>query len=265
MLIDFHTHCFPDALAHRALETLAYNCGGVEPICDGTLSGLRESMRRDGVDVSVVLNIATNARQQHKVNDFARETCAPDIVGFGSVFPDAEDALDEIDRIADMGLQGIKLHPEFQNFFVDDPKMKPLYRKISRRGLILTFHSGKDDGYPSPVHCTPERLARALQWLDTPVVAAHWGARGMEDEVLEHLCGRDVYLDTAYSYGAAVKPMLIKILEKHGTDKVLFATDSPWQSARNQLRQVDTLGLTPQEREKLLFRNALRLLGRPEP
>ena len=80
MLIDFHTHCFPDALAPRAIEKLAYSCGGVEPVCDGTLAGLRESMRRDGVDVSVVLNIATSPHQMKKVNDFARDMCAGDIV-----------------------------------------------------------------------------------------------------------------------------------------------------------------------------------------
>ena len=198
MLIDFHTHCFPDKLAPRAIEKLSFVSGGLQPNTDGTVGGLRRSMAENGVDISVGLHIATNAHQQKNVNDFAASICAPDIVSFGSVFPDSPDAMEELERIKELGLRGVKLHPDYQGFFVDDPKYKPLYRKISSLGLITVFHAGLDYGFAPPYHATPEHMVRALEWFDSPVVAAHWGGIGCGEDVLRLLCGRDVYFDISF-------------------------------------------------------------------
>ena len=161
MLIDFHTHAFPDKLASRAMSKLSYESGGLIPQTDGTLNSLKREMTKDGVDMSVVLCIATNPTQQHNVNNFAiAVNDSPAFTAFGSVHPDAPDALDELERIKEAGLKGIKLHPEYQKFFVDDEKMKPIYRKISDLGLITSFHAGMDQAFTPPYHCTPERLAR---------------------------------------------------------------------------------------------------------
>ena len=100
MLIDFHTHAFPPALAERALGKLSFEAGGLRPQSDGTLAGLKARMASDGVDLSVVLAIATNPRQMHRVNDYAMEMDREDgIVAFGSVHPDAPDALEELERL----------------------------------------------------------------------------------------------------------------------------------------------------------------------
>ena len=156
MLIDFHTHAFPEKIAFRAVEKLARDAGGLAPQTDGTVASLKTQMLVDGVDISVVQSIATNPHQQAKVNDFAiginRD---PAIVAFGSVHPDAPDALEELERIAAAGLKGVKLHPEYQGFYADDPRMKPIYRKISRLGLVTLFHAGQDYGFPPPYHAMP--------------------------------------------------------------------------------------------------------------
>ena len=131
MIIDFHTHCFPEKIAQRAIMGLSYNSGAIAPNTNGQLDGLVEVMDKDGVDISVVLHIATNERQQHSVNDFAASIQNERIISFGSVYPDAPDVLEELERIKELGLLGVKLHPEFQNFYVDDEKMKPIYKKIS--------------------------------------------------------------------------------------------------------------------------------------
>ena len=194
MRIDFHTHCFPDKIAAKAVDKLSFASGGLIPHTDGTVTGLRTSMAAGGVDASVVLSIATNAHQQKSVNDFAASiNNGQDVFAFGSVFPDAEDALDELERIKALGLKGVKLHPDYQGFFVDDPKMKPIYQKISSLGLITVFHAGSDYGFPPPYGGTPERMATALSWFDAPVVAAHWGGVNYNEDVLELLCGRDIY------------------------------------------------------------------------
>lgn len=262
MRIDFHTHCFPDALAVKAVSRLSHVSGGLVPHTDGTVAGLRRSMVEEGVNASVVLHIATNPTQQKKVNDFAASIHnGVDIFSFGSVHPDAPDALDELERIKALGLPGVKLHPDYQGFAVDDPKMKPIYRKISDLGLITVFHAGVDYGFPPPYGCMPQALARALDWFSTPVVAAHWGGIQCGEEVLRHLCGRDVYFDTSFGYGMMPKYYAEKILEQHGTDRLLFGTDSPWHTATMEWRLLDSLGLSDTDREKIACGNAKRLLG----
>ena len=175
MLIDFHTHCFPDALAERAIEKLSFVGGGLEPYTNGTVTDLRRAMREHGVDISVVLNIATNPRQQKNVNDFAAAIHGEDLVAFGSVYPDAPNAMDELDRIHQLGLRGVKLHPDYQGFSVDDPKYKPLYRKISSLGLITLFHAGHDIGFPRPTE-EPLTKWRASSTALTPPSLPRIGA-----------------------------------------------------------------------------------------
>ncbi len=262
MLIDFHTHCFPDAIAQRAVNGLSHTAGGLKPQTDGTVSGLRQNMARDGVDISVVMNIATNAHQQSKVNDFAAAiNNRQDIFAFGSVYPWSEDALEELERIHALGLPGVKLHPDYQRFSVDDERMKPLYRKISQLGLITLFHAGFYYGYLPPYVATPEKMARALAWFDTPVIAAHWGGLQMCEEVLEHLCGREVYFDTAFGYGTMPKPYAQRILEKHGADRILFGTDTPWHTATMEKRLLASLEVSEGDYQKMACENAKKLLN----
>lgn len=260
MVIDFHTHCFPDKIASRAMEILS-DTSGLIPYTDGTAKGLASLMKKDGVDKSVVLNIATNKDQQTAVNNFAASINGDTFIAFGSVFPTAENALEELERIHALGLKGVKFHPEYQNFFVDDEKMKPIYKKISALGLICVFHAGEDYGYMHPYHATPERISKALSWFDSPVVAAHWGSQGMGQDTLKYLCGTDIYMDTAFGYGTTPKPIQKAIIEKHGTDKILFASDCPWHAPSMELHQLSTLSLSDTEKEKVLGGNAKKLLG----
>ena len=175
MKIDFHTHIFPDKIASRAIETLSYKSGGLEPSYDGTAEGLKKRMEKENVDISVVLSIATNAHQMHSVNDFAASVNNGKIIAFGSVYPEAPDCIEELGRIKKLGLKGVKFHPEYQDFNVDEEKMRPIYEEISRLGLITVFHSGADLGYSAPYHCPPERAVKALKMFTSPVVFAHWG------------------------------------------------------------------------------------------
>lgn len=261
MLIDFHTHAFPEKIAARAIATLSREAGGLQPQTDGTVASLKQQMAADGVDISVVHSIATNPKQQKKVNDFAIEINAdPAIVAFGSVHPDAPDALEELERIAAAGLKGVKLHPEYQCFYADDPRMKPIYRKISQLGLITLFHAGQDYGFAPPYHAMPEHLVHALKWFDSPVVAAHWGGFGCCFEVLETLCGENLWFDLSFGYCSMPRPIAQAILDKHGTDRVLFASDMPWHRPAWEKQLLDSLDLGKEDREKIDFQNAVKLL-----
>ena len=261
MLIDFHTHCFPDKIAEKAIEKLSFASGGLLNYTDGTVGGLKAGMEKNNIDAAVVLNIATNANQQKNVNDFAATVNNnKNLFAFGSVFPDSEDALEELERIKDLGLKGVKLHPDYQRFFIDDEKMKPIYKKISKLGLITVFHAGFDYGFAPPYGATPERIEKALKWFDSPVIAAHWGGINCGESVLNHLCGKDIYFDTSFGYSMMPKYYAEKILEKHGTDKMLFGTDTPWHTAEMEMRLLHNLKLSDTEMEKIKHLNAERLL-----
>lgn len=260
MIIDFHTHAFPDRIAHSAMDKLSFASGGLIPQTDGTISGLHSIMSRDNIDKSVLLGIATNEKQQQSVNNFVKECESDNIISFGSVYPHAESALYELERIKAMGLKGIKLHPEYQQFFVDDEKMKPIYKKASELGLIILFHAGEDMGYPAPYHATPERLRIAAKWIDSPMVCAHWGSANMSEDVLKYLCDIPVYFDTAFGYAAISKYRAQQIIDKKGTDLILFGSDCPWHSPSWDVRMIETLDLSPNDKEKIYHLNAEKLL-----
>lgn len=261
MIIDFHTHAFPAKVAPRAMEVLQHNAA-VIPFHDGTVASLRDYTRKAGVDTAVVLNIATNPKQQKNVNDFAISLLGEDgIIPFGSVHPDAPDALAELERIHAAGIKGIKLHPEYQEFFVDDPKYWPLYQKLRALRLITVFHAGVDIEYFDPVHGSPERLKRALPAFEGGVVvAAHWGGYIMWNEVERHLIGQDVYFDTSYAYSRMPKGQALRMMQNHDKHRFLFGSDMPWSGTDQELMFIDSLCLPAEEKAQLLGGNALRIL-----
>ncbi len=263
MLIDFHTHCFPEKIAQKAVEKLQFASGGLTPYTDGTVTGLKKAMAENDVTTAVVLNIATNAHQQQSVNDFAASVNnGKDIISFGSVFPDAPDCLEELDRIKALGLKGVKLHPDYQGFNADDEKMKPIYKKISSLGLITVFHAGADYGFPPPYGATPEKLERAVGWFTSPVIAAHWGGIDCYKGVLEKLCDKEnLYFDTSFGYSMMPKYYAEKILERKGADRMVFGTDTPWHTAKMEWQLLNSLNLSNSDREKIAFQNAKKLLG----
>lgn len=261
LIIDFHTHCFPEKIAKNTIEKLSFVSGGLIPQTDGTKESLLDLMNKDGVDKSVALSIATNANQQTKVNDFAISLKSEKLIPFGSVFPFSDDWESELERLKENRIKGIKLHPDYQQFFVDDERLFPIYKKIESLGFILVFHAGEDFGFAPPYKSTPERLRKVVEFIETPVVCAHWGSLSMGEDVLKYLCDIDnCYFDTAFGYGTMPKDMALRILDKKGTDKILFGSDSPWNAPSWDVGMIKTMGLSSDEEEKIFYKNAEKLL-----
>lgn len=267
MTIDFHTHVFPDSLAPRAVANVA-KIGGIPPHSDGTRAGLRASMARNGIDASVALQIATKPSQNRTVNEWAIQENSPDLVFFGSVHPGGADWPDCVDRLADAGVKGVKFHCDYQGFHVDDDKARPLYERLIERGLVLVFHGGIDIGFPDNVHMTTDRVLRAYESTLRfgTVVLAHMGGWGLWDEVESDLVGSSLYFDTSYTAESLADDQFRRIVAKHGADRILFASDSPWEDQALSLRRVRRIGFAPDVEAAILGGNAQRLLGiRPSP
>ena len=186
-----------------------------------------------------------------------------DVVSFGSVHPDADDAIDELYRIKEAGLKGIKLHPDYQNFFVDDDRMFRIYETVNKLGLLLTFHAGVDIGVPDPVHCTPQRLKNILPMFDnTNIIAAHFGGYLLWDEVEEILVGeKNLYIDTSFCHTRMPPLWAKRIIEKHGADKILLGSDLPWSAPDKEMEFIKSLGLSDDVLADIFGNNAARLLG----
>lgn len=261
MIIDIHTHCFPDELAVRAIPLLA-ETAGVKPYTDGTVGDLKRSMQEANIELSVVQPVATKPSQVRIINEWAVKIHDEKIMSFGTLHPDYTDWKDECKRIAEMGLKGVKFHPDYQQFYIDEDRMFPVYETLFSYGLIILFHAGLDIGLEPPYHCTPERLKKLVRmFTGGKIVAAHMGSYLYWDEVFDVLVGEDIYFDTSFSLHKLGDERMVELIKAHGASRVLFGTDSPWSSQTEEVGSFLNLSLNQDEQEMILSGNARILLG----
>lgn len=266
MVIDFHTHVFPDKIAERTVKILERN-GSIPSHSNGTLDGLVSALGSCGVDIGVNLPVLTRPDQFDGVNAFAKSLneksyTGARVISFAGIHPDTVCPEEAIDRIADMGFLGIKIHPDYQDTFIDDERYVRILSAAKARGLVTVTHSGVDGAYiGQSIKCTPHGVLRLLDRLGgyEKLVLAHLGANAMYTGVLECLAGEDVYFDTAYCLRTTGKYAFMKLLDAHGADKILFASDSPWQDPGAELEFIRELDLGEAE-DKILYKNASKLL-----
>lgn len=265
MILDFHTHCFPDALAPRALATLSATAE-IQTHSDGTVSGTLRKMDEAGIDRAVVLNIATNDRQTTNVNRFALETNRnPRLYALGSVHPESSESTIRtvLSDLAAAGIPGIKIHPDYMHTPIDDPRFSPIFECCIEQNLFVVTHAGFDYVSPTFMHASPERIARVLERFPRlRLVAAHVGGACCWDDVERFLIGRPVWLDTSLASLFALEPaQMRRMLLAHDSDRLLFASDLPWSDPADSLRYLLSLHLPEDLTEKILSANGLRLLG----
>lgn len=267
MLIDFHTHIFPDKIAKSTLDVLKAGVLKQEKVhsisyFDGTKTGLIDAMSKNGVDISVTLPIATKPTQTESINSFANNVTDTNIISFASLHP-ANDNIDKIlGDIKKAGFCGIKLHPEFQGFFVDSPECIKILKKAEKLGLYTVFHAGADIGLPPPVHSTPKHFKNALEYVSGKyIIAAHLGGWRMWDDVEEYLVGTNMYFDTAFIKDYISPEQALRIIKNHGSKKILFGSDNPWENPKDTLTYLKSLELTQDELDNITHKNALKILN----
>jgi len=292
MIIDIHVHAFPDKIAAKALESLSA-VYGVKCFSDGTIKGLLDYMAGSGVDVSVVQPVSTDPRQVVSINTWASslpqigrergDASNNPVIGFGTIHPKFEGYREEIQRMKELGIKGVKFQPSFQEFYPDDERMFPVYEEIVKAGMVILFHAG-DEIQPAPiVYSTPPRLARVLDAIqafenqafekslskkegasapESPakIIAAHLGGYRMWDQVEEYLVGRDLYFDISYVFGHLDFDRAIRIIRSHGVDQIVFGSDLPFARQETNIQTILKLDMAQDDKEKILGKNISRLL-----
>ncbi len=281
MIIDFHVHTFPDAISANVLAKLS-RMSHTEYFTDGSVDGLTASMKEASVDYSVNLPVMTRPDQVEKVNSALiqqKEALARQgILTFAGMHPDYDNYKQELLRIQQNGIPGIKIHPAYQNTAIDDIRMMRIIDQASALGLIVLTHAGVDIGIYDRNYASVGQILKVIDEVHpAKLVLAHMGNWGCWQDVERDLAGADVWLDTAFAIGPITPdrahsgtPYLsdnlsddafVRIVNKHGADKILFATDSPWESQKDYVQRVDRQKLTPRQKELIFSANAAKLLG----
>jgi uncharacterized protein len=260
--IDFHTHIYPDHIARKTVMEVRER-SNIEAYTDGTLAGLKKSMAAGGIDLSVVAAVATKPEQVASIQQWQTAIRQSGIEALAAMHP--ADPLDarQMRILKQEGFRGFKLHPDYQGFFVDDPKMYPLYETAAAEGMFILFHAGVDRGLPDPIHATPRRLAAVHKAIpELCMIAAHLGGEDVYEETIEHLLGQDIYMDTSFVLSRMPETFRKPIITGHPADRLLFASDSPWTDQGQELQSLLQVPyLTESDKEKICCTNAARLLG----
>lgn len=259
-IIDFHTHAFPDPVALQAIPALEA-AGNVKGFHDGRLVSLLAKMDEAGIAKSVICSIATKPAQFASILAWSQEIRSERIVPFPSFHPEDPQALNQISQIRAQGFCGIKMHPYYQRFTLDEERMWPLYERIAAENLILVMHTGFDIGFPRDPIASPDRIVRVVERVpELKMVATHLGAWDHWDEVEQKLAGRPLYMDISYALHMLAPETARKIILQHPADFVLFGTDSPWADQKAVIGELTALELDRELQEKILWLNGARLL-----
>ena len=281
MIIDFHTHTFPEQIAERAINKLSHSAH-IKSYSDGTLAGLKRSMRAADVDLAVLLPVVTRPSQQEDINRTAiertqnfRET---GILSFGGIHPDNENYREILANMAAHGIPGVKLHPVFQGIHFDDIRCLRIIDCACENNLVILIHAGFDASFPGADFASPDRIRNAYdQVRPDKLVLAHMGGWNDWNSAEKLLADCDVYLDTAFTlspmrsdtdgavspehYTPMNKEQFLRMVRVFGADHILFGSDSPWADIAESLQLVKESGLRGPELDAVLGGNAARLLG----
>ena len=259
--IDFHTHAFPDSLAGRAVP-LIEEMSGVAPVLDGTIPSLLESMDDAGIERSVICSIATKPEQFDSIMQWSGAIASDRIIPFPSVYPGQPKTADQVAAVADAGFKGVKIHPYYQDFDLDDPRIYPLFEVAQASGLIVVCHTGYDVSFERVRRADPVRIRNVLDAFPRlKFVTTHLGAWEDWDLAREHLVGRPVYMETSFAMELLGPARSREILLDHPKEFILFGTDSPWTGQKATMQALLDLDLGSEREERLFHRNAEELLG----
>lgn len=257
---DAHTHIYKDKIAKKASQTIGEYYVTEMAEYEATSEKLIEHGQTIGCERYLVCSAATTVTQVPSINKFIAGECSkhPEFVGLGTAHQDVEDPEALCEEILNLGLRGIKLHPDFQKFNIDDPCMLPLYRSAAQAGLIMLFHVGDERVDFSD----PARLARVLEKVpDLKCQAAHFGCCRTWKRRPLPLAGSDVMYDTSSMSKWASAEDMAELIDILSIDRMMFGTDFPMWEDVNERDRMLAIGLSPEDNRKLFYDNFARFYG----
>lgn len=257
-VIDAHAHIYPEKIATAAVQSVGdFYLVGMEG--DGRPEALLKATESTPIDHFVVHSVAVKAKTVESINDFIAEQTRihPEFIGFAAMHQDFENKEAEINRAIDMGLRGVKIHPDTQGVNLDDPRLMELYEIIEGR-IPIIIHTG-DYRYD---YSHPRRLKNVLRAFPELVVdAAHFGGWSIYDIALDYLKEENCFMDASSSMAFLGDRRTKELVDIYGTDRIMFGSDFPMWDPTQEYNRFTSLGFTDDELEKLLFKNAERFLG----
>ena len=263
MIIDFHAHVFQDKVAPHVIQELKTK-GGLHAYSDGTVGGLTTYMTGTSLDYVVAMGVAIRPDLVTNTNDWLMNIKDQRIIPFGSVHPDYPQPAQEVNRLRQNGVKGLKFHSPFQQFCPDEKRMMPIYEALGD-DMVAFFHVGSGLSKESKtVLATPASIVNVIEnFPKLKVVAAHFGGYKLLEEAERYLVGRNLYLDTSWppSLKGIGRDEVVRIIRKHGSEKILFGSDCPTADPVTEIQFIDSLNLNEGEKELILGGNACNLLG----
>jgi len=258
-IADAHTHIFPQKIAVKASNAIG-KFYDIPMEYDGMTESLLSAGKKIGVGKYLVCSSATTPAQVMSINNFIFEQCNAhsEFMGFGTLHAYMEEPDKEIDRILEMGLKGIKLHPDFQLFDIDDEKAIPIYRRLTKEKLIVLFHTG-DKRYE---YSSPQKLRRVVDMIpDFVCIGAHFGGYNRWEDARIFSNHPNIYYDTSSALFKLPADEAVDIINEFGEDRFMFGTDYPMWDHEDELERFNTMKLTPAQREKIFYKNFEKLFG----
>lgn len=258
-ITDIHTHIYPDDIAQKATDSIRefYQIGQGGTM-DGTVGMLLHQGEKAGISKFVVLPVAIRPDRVQGINDFLyQQTQLHDnFVGFGTVHAKMDGLTDEAQRIMDLGLRGIKMHPDSQRFSIDDPRLFPLYEQIQGK-LPVMLHMG-DHRYN---YSHPVKLRKVLDnFPRLQAIAAHFGGYSMYDIAYELLKDTDCIMDVSSSLMFMENGLAEKYVNTYGAERLAFGTDYPLWDPVEEVKRFMDLKLTMEQKEQIAWKTAHRFL-----
>ncbi|MDR0975071.1 MAG: amidohydrolase family protein [Ruminococcus sp.] len=259
MIIDAHAHIFPDKIAVKA-STAVGTFYGLPMNFDGTVNTLLAEGEAAGVDKFLVHSVATKPEQVESITHFIASSVKahPDkFIGFAAMHQDYPEKAKFIDDVIAMGLKGVKIHPDFQEVSLSDKRLWELFEIIEGRLPILIHTGDKRYKWSSPSY-VKDILNR---FPKLQVIGAHFGGWSEWDTAEKLLSGQRMYVDTSSSFYSMTPERAYEIIKAFGADRVLFGSDYPMWSPKEELEFFNKIPLSDREREMILHENFEKLLN----
>lgn len=257
-ICNAHCHIYPEKMADKAVVNIGKFYDLHMDFVSGTAERLIEDGSIFGVKKYLVCSAATDPSQVESINNFIMSQCEkhPEFIGLGTLHPDYDGGFEkEIQRCLDGGLVGIKLHPDFQRFNIDDERAFSMY-EAGEGKIMFLIHMG-DNRYN---FSSPKRLKNIMKrFKKLEVFAAHLGGYQRWVEAGECLAGTEnLWYDCSSSLAFFSSEDATERIRALGTDRVFFGTDFPMWDHASELYRFSRLSLTEDERRAILSENFLK-------